>query len=104
MLTIISTSYASLVENPSGGVILVGGQSGTTVLDTLYRLPDLDSGTGWQLMKQQLKTARRFHSSTLIPNSMAVCGSKGFFNHFSKSTSFTNSYKTKAGTMPEMFL
>ena len=34
----MAISYASMVADPDGGVILVGGQSGGNILDTLYRL------------------------------------------------------------------
>jgi len=34
----IAISYASIVADPAGGVILVGGQAGGLVLDKLYRL------------------------------------------------------------------
>jgi len=39
----LAISYAAMVADPSGGAILVGGQSGGRVLDTLYRL---SSGPG----------------------------------------------------------
>ena len=64
-------SYASMVIHPSGGVILVGGQSGHTLLDTLYYLPRVD--TEWVAMAQQLRTPRRFHIALMVPKSIANC-------------------------------
>ena len=68
---------ASMVEHPDGGVVLIGGQSGPTILNTLYYLPRLDAD--WVMMSQQLKTPRRFHSSLMIPNSITNCH-KGIFS------------------------
>ncbi len=64
-------SYASMVMHPSGGVILVGGQSGQTLMDTLYHLPKVDSK--WLVMKQQLKAPRRFHIALMVQNSVTNC-------------------------------
>jgi hypothetical protein len=42
-----------------GGVILIGGQSGNTILDTLYELKGFSSN--WKKMPVHLETPRRFH-------------------------------------------
>ncbi len=73
------------MENPTGGVVLVGGQSGTVILDTLYRLSSLgpESGTGsgsgskWEKMEQRLKMPRRFHTALMVPTSMTDCQREG---------------------------
>jgi len=64
-------SYASMVIHPNGGVILVGGQSGHTLLDSLYHLPSINNG--WITMTQQLKTPRRFHVAVMVPNTITYC-------------------------------
>ena len=62
---------ASMVEHPDGGVVLIGGQSHQTILNTLYYLPSVD--TEWVIMKQKLKTPRRFHSALMVPDSITHC-------------------------------
>ena len=37
----VAISYAAMVQHPSGGVVLIGGQSGLEILDTLYHLPNM---------------------------------------------------------------
>ncbi len=66
-----------LVEDPTGGVILVGGlyrSSGSLLvpLDTLFRLPHAEA-EHWQEMPQKLKAGRRYHSAFLIPNENVDC-------------------------------
>jgi hypothetical protein len=68
---------AVLVEDPTGGVILVGGRSKISELDpapldTLFRLPHADADH-WQEMPQKLKSGRRYHSAFLIPNENVDC-------------------------------
>jgi hypothetical protein len=84
------------VENPTGGVVLVGGQSGTVILDTLYRLSSLgpESGTGsgsgskWEKMEQRLKMPRRFHTALMVPTSMTDCQTERTNYYY-----YQNSYK-----------
>jgi hypothetical protein len=47
------------------GVILIGGQSGNEILDSLYELKGLSSS--WRKLPQHLKTPRRFHIALSIP-------------------------------------
>jgi hypothetical protein len=54
-----------LVEDPAGGVILVGGRS-LEILDTLFRLAHAEA-TEWRLMPQRMKIARRLHTAFMIP-------------------------------------
>ena len=66
-----------LVEDPTGGVILVGGfyrksESEFARLDTLFRLPHAEADH-WQEMPQKLKEGRRYHSAFLIPDEKIDC-------------------------------
>ena len=65
---------ASLVEDPAGGVILVGGQSrDDSYLQTLFRLSDAGDDAEWVEMPQKLKIGRREHTSFLVPDDIASC-------------------------------
>jgi len=55
---------AALVQDPNQGVVLIEGPS-------FHRLASL-MGT-WELMPQQLKTARSFHTAFLIGDELATC-------------------------------
>ena len=58
----------ALVEHPDGGVVLIGGKSGTSsYLDSLYYLAH--SGAAWELLPQKLKIARGQHTAFLVPAS-----------------------------------
>ena len=61
---------ASMIEHPSGGVVLVGGYNGSN-LDTLYHLPHASSE--WVLMPQKLKAARRYATAFLVPDEITSC-------------------------------
>jgi hypothetical protein len=60
-----------MVQDPEGGVILIGGYSGPGHLGILYHLSD--SGSTWRVMKQFLKIARSYHSAILIPDELTNC-------------------------------
>ena len=62
----------SLVEDPSGGVILVGGRDSSVALNTLYRLAHAVA-TEWTLMPQRLKVARQYPAAFLIPEGVVDC-------------------------------
>ncbi len=65
-------SYASLVEHPAGGVILVGGMSkDESFLQTLFRLSDAGDDAKWIEMPQKLKDGRRAQVSFLVPDDFA---------------------------------
>ena len=55
----------------SGGVILIGGQSGSEYLDTIYRLAHAEAQ--WEKMPQKLQTKRREFVAFLIPEEFANC-------------------------------
>ena len=66
--------YGALVEDPAGGVIMVGGYNAEVAYhDTLYRLPHAGPDASWFKMPQRLQNARRFHVSFLVPEGLANC-------------------------------
>ena len=66
--------FGSLVEDSSGGVILVGGESHETrYLQTLFRLSDAGNDAKWKEMPQKLKFGRNRHTSFLVPDNIASC-------------------------------
>jgi hypothetical protein len=67
-------SQASLVEDPTGGVILVGGSSeDDNYLQTLFRLSDAGEESEWIEMPHKLKVGRYWHTFFLIPDDLASC-------------------------------
>ena len=59
-----------------GGVLLVGGQSGNTLLGSIYRLKS--TSEKWELLKQKLETPRRYHIALNLPSSVVTsCWSTG---------------------------
>ena len=67
----IGINHAAMVQDPQGGVILIGGYSDKVHLNSLYRLSDIEAE--WHLMKQTLKIARSYHSAVLIPDELVNC-------------------------------
>ena len=69
----LGISDASMVEDPSGGVVLIGGYDGYngTHLDTLYQLPHANSD--WILMPQKLKIRRRQATAFRVPDEITNC-------------------------------
>jgi len=67
-------SDASLVEDPAGGVILVGGQSNNDIhRQTLFRLSNGENDAQWVEMPQKLKVGRSRHTSFLVPDDVISC-------------------------------
>ena len=66
----IGINGASMVEDHSGGVLLIGGANGT-FLGTIYRLAHANSG--WILLPQKLKVARIFATAFLVPDEITNC-------------------------------
>ncbi len=64
-------SYAAMVKHPDGGIVLIGGQSGNVLLNTIYYLQNAYSE--WKETTQKLLTFRRFHTALLVPRSMSTC-------------------------------
>jgi hypothetical protein len=61
----------TLVEDPRGGAILIGGNtgSGSGTTTSIYRLEH--AGSQWKLMTQKLKIGCRYPAAFLIPDSLA---------------------------------
>ena len=67
-------SNPALIEDPTGGVILVGGQSeNNSALQTLFRLPGAGDDAKWIEMPQKLKIGRNRLTSFLVPDDVASC-------------------------------
>ncbi len=66
---------ATLVEDPKGGVILVGVSDDDNANDkdpnNIYRLPSC--GQNWVKMSAKLKYARKDHSAFFVPDNVASC-------------------------------
>ena len=79
VLLISQSIFASHSNNFSlGGVLLVGGQSGNTILGSLYWLKS--TRDKWELLKQKLETPRRYHIALNLPSSVVTsCWSTGTF-------------------------
>jgi hypothetical protein len=63
-----------MVEDPNGGVVLIGGKltSGEN-LDTLYQLPHGGQDAVWTKLEQKLKTGRNSHTAILVPDNIVEC-------------------------------
>ncbi len=64
---------AQMVEDPNGGVVLVGGRSNRRHLDTLYQLPHGGAHAVWTKMEQKLKIGRSGHVAFLVPDDVVDC-------------------------------
>jgi hypothetical protein len=65
---------SQMVEDPNGGVVLIGGSSSSTVhLDTLYHLPHGGLDAVWTKMEQKLKIGRWQHTAFLVPDNSVEC-------------------------------
>jgi hypothetical protein len=65
---------AALIEDPTGGVILIGGRSSTnSYLDSLYRLAHAGEDAHWVKLPQTLEVGKYRPTATLVPDSIANC-------------------------------
>ena len=65
---------SNLVEDPAGGVIIVGGENSEIgTHDTLYRLSHAGPEASWFKMPQKLQYGRNYHVSFLVPDAMTNC-------------------------------
>jgi hypothetical protein len=63
-----------MVQDPFGGVILVGGYSSNDeFLDTLYQLPHGGEDAVWTPMEQTLERTRSLHTAFLVPDNIVDC-------------------------------
>ena len=65
----MATLAAGLVEDPRGGVILIGGNIGSGFTSSIYRLKH--AGSQWGLITQKLKVGVGFFAAFLIPYNFA---------------------------------
>ena len=65
----------TMVQDPAGGVIVVGGLAGEGVgmLDTLYRLAHAGEGASWEKLPITLTSKRDGHLAMMLPSSMFNC-------------------------------
>lgn len=67
-------SRATIVEDPLGGVVLLGGNSPSVKgLNTIYQLANGDPSTKWVLMTQKLRIGRYQFAALIVPNMYANC-------------------------------
>ncbi len=64
---------SQMIEDQNGGVVLIGGGSSTTSLDTLYQLEHGGWDAAWTKMKQKLKNGRGQHTAFLVPGNIVDC-------------------------------
>jgi hypothetical protein len=70
----IAITRAAMIEDPTGGVILIGGKSPTnSFLDSLYRLAHAGEDAHWVKLPQKLKVARSFLTAVLVPYNISNC-------------------------------
>ncbi len=70
----LSIWFSKMVEDPKGGVVLIGGYSPSDViLDTLYQLPHGGQDAVWTKMEQKMKTGRQEHTAFLVPDDVVDC-------------------------------
>ncbi len=66
--------YAKIVEDPSRGVVLIGGYySAHQYLDTLFQLAHGGKDAEWTEMEQKLKIEKSYHTAFLVPDSIVDC-------------------------------
>ncbi len=67
-------SFAQMVEDQNGGVVLIGGDSSSEdILDTLYQLSHGGHDAVWTKMVQKIKTGRYWHTAFLVPDNIVDC-------------------------------
>ncbi len=65
---------SQMVEDPNGGVVLIGGGSSSVgALDTLYQLPHGSQDAVWTKMEQKMKIGRQDHTAFLVPDNLVNC-------------------------------
>jgi hypothetical protein len=70
----LGISSSQMVEDQSGGVVLIGGSSSSVGnLDTLYQLPHGGQDAVWTKMEQKMKTGRALHTAFLVHDSIVDC-------------------------------
>jgi hypothetical protein len=67
----VGVAGARVVEDPNGGVVLLGGLIFGTQSARIFKLQDALSA--WVEMKQTLKIARYFPVAFIVPDEMTNC-------------------------------
>ncbi len=66
--------HAQMIEDPLGGVILIGGYSSSNAYsDTMYRLAHAGEGARWMELPQKLSIGRKLHTAIMIPDDIVNC-------------------------------
>ena len=69
-------SHGQLINEPeTGDLLLLGGRNGTDVLNTIYRLSNIDDEK-WILQDQTMQVARSEFSALYVPNDFFPCSKK----------------------------
>ncbi len=70
----LGIAYSQMVEDPNGGVALIGGYSPSNgYLKTLYQLPHGGQDAAWTKIKQKLQTGRQYHTAFMVPDNIVDC-------------------------------
>jgi len=64
---------AAMVEDPEGGVILIGGDASIGHQETLLHLSHVGDGASWKEMPQKLQLRRRYLTAIMIPDHIVNC-------------------------------
>jgi hypothetical protein len=65
---------SALLEDPSGGVILVGGSSLFDSFRTsIYKLEHAGADQKWIELESKLKIGRNYHTASFIPDELTNC-------------------------------
>ena len=62
----------AVVSDGNGGVVMVGGQRGSALLDTLLYLRHAQSQ--WEIMSIKLKTPKAYVTALYLPDGAVICG------------------------------
>ena len=72
----IGINIGTLIEDPTGGVLKVGGEKENAddrFSDAIYRLPHAGPDAEWVKMPQKLSTGKHRHVAFLVPDDIATC-------------------------------
>ena len=69
----IKVVAASFVEDPRGGIIIVGGHLGSGATGNIYRLKHAGPDAQWEKLPQQSSLMRFWTAAVMIPNELANC-------------------------------
>jgi hypothetical protein len=70
----ISLCCGALIEDPVGGIVLVGGENRDDLYhDSVYRLSHAGPDAEWVKMPQKLKTGRNRHVAFLVSDDVTTC-------------------------------